>query len=370
MSDKFGIDGHKLVYHPVEVARLLEAENDVLKLIDIYPIYVEVSPVGACNHRCTFCAVDYIGYQATNRIEVDVMMRALEDMGSNGVKSIMYAGEGEPLIHKQINEIVAKTKEVGIDVSFTTNAVAMNDRFIENSLQHTSWVKVSLNGGSAKSYAQVHQTREIDFQRVINNLKKAVEFRNKNKLNCTIGVQSVLLPENADEMVNLGKIIRDEIGADYFVIKPFSQEPSSINKLYEDIDYRSMTLRANEKRLKALETENFKVSYRSETMSNYHEDQENRYTTCYSTPIYMAYLMAEGSVYGCKDHLLDPNFCYGNINKNTFTEIWKGERRRKGIEYVLNELDVSKCRVNCRMDKVNRYLFDLKEGKIDHMNFI
>ena len=370
MSDKFGIDGHKLVYHPVEVARLLEAENDVSKLIDIYPIYVEVSPVGACNHRCTFCAVDYIGYQATNRIEVDVMMRALEDMGSNGVKSIMYAGEGEPLIHKQINEIVAKTKEVGIDVSFTTNAVAMNDRFIENSLQHTSWVKVSLNGGSAKSYAQVHQTREIDFQRVINNLKKAVEFRNKNKLNCTIGVQSVLLPENADEMANLGKIIRDEIGADYFVIKPFSQEPSSINRLYEDIDYRSMTLRANQKRLKALETENFKVSYRSETMSNYHEDQENRYITCYSTPIYMAYLMAEGSVYGCKDHLLDPNFCYGNINKNTFSEIWKGERRRKGIEYVLNKLDVSKCRINCRMDKVNRYLFDLKEGKVDHMNFI
>jgi radical SAM protein with 4Fe4S-binding SPASM domain len=216
----------------------------------------------------------------------------------------------------------------------------------------------------------VHQTREIDFQRVINNLKKAVEFRNKNKLNCTIGVQSVLLPENADEMVNLGKIIRDEIGADYFVIKPFSQEPSSINRLYEDIDYRSMTLRANEKKLKALENENFKVSYRSETMSNYHEDQENRYTTCYSTPIYMAYLMAEGSVYGCKDHLLDTNFCYGNINKNTFTEIWKGERRREGIEYVLNELDVSKCRVNCRMDKVNRYLFDLKEGKVDHMNFI
>jgi radical SAM protein with 4Fe4S-binding SPASM domain len=370
MSDKFGIDGHKLAYHPVEVARLLEAENDTSKLIDIYPIYVEVSPVGACNHRCTFCAVDYIGYEATNRIEVDVMMRVLEDMGSNGVKSIMYAGEGEPLIHKQINEIVAKTKEVGIDVSFTTNAVAMNDRFIESSLQHTSWIKVSLNGGSEKSYAQVHQTREIDFQRVINNLKKAVEFRNKNKLNCTIGVQSVLLPENADEMVDLGKIIRDEIGVDYFVIKPFSQEPSSINRLYEDIDYRSMTLRANEKKLKALESESFKVSYRSETMSNYHEDQSNRYTTCYSTPIYMAYLMAEGSVYGCKDHLLDRNFSYGNINKNTFSEIWKGKNRKKGLEYVLNELDVSKCRVNCRMDKVNRYLFDLKEGRINHVNFI
>ena len=370
MSDKFSIDGHKMAYHPIEVAKFLSAEDDISKLVDIYPIYVEVSPVGACNHRCTFCAVDYIGYDATNRIEADVMMRALEDMGSNGVKSIMYAGEGEPLIHKQINEIVAKTKEVGIDVSFTTNAVAMGDRFIEESLQHTSWLKASVNGGSAKTYAQVHQTREKDFQRVIDNLKKAVEFRNKNKLDCTIGVQSVLLPENANDMVDFAKIVRDEIGADYLVIKPFSQEESSINRLYDNIDYRSMTLRANEKKLKELESDNFKVSYRSETMSNYHEDQSNRYTTCYSTPIYMAYLMAEGSVYGCKDHLLDHNFSYGNINKNTFSEIWKGESRRKGIEYVLNELDVSKCRVNCRMDKVNRYLFDLKEGRINHMNFI
>jgi len=182
MSDKYSIDGHKLAYHPVEVAKLLNAEDDISKLMDIYPIYVEVSPVGACNHRCTFCAVDYIGYEATNRIEEDVMMRALEDMGSNGVKSIMYAGEGEPLIHKKINEIVAKTKEVGIDVSFTTNAVAMGGHFIEESLQHTSWIKVSLNGGSAKTYAQVHQTREKDFQRVIDNLKKAVEFRNKNRV--------------------------------------------------------------------------------------------------------------------------------------------------------------------------------------------
>ena len=370
MSDKYGIDGQKISYHPKEVAKLLEAKNDPNKLVDIYPIYVEISPVGACNHRCTFCAVDYIGYQATNRIEVDAMMRVLEDMGANGVKSIMYAGEGEPLIHKKINEIVAKTKEVGIDVSFTTNAVAMNDRFIEESLQHISWIKVSLNGGSAESYAKIHGTREKDFQAVIKNITKAVKFKKENGLECTIGVQTILLPENSHEMLEFGKIVRDEIGADYFVIKPFSQEEKSINRFYKDIDYHSMALRACEKDLRALEREDFKVSYRSVTMNTYHADQEERYTTCYSTPIYMAYLMADGSLYGCKDHLLNKDFCYGNINENSFSEIWKGKARKRGIEYVLNNLDVSKCRVNCRMDKINRYLFDLKESTIDHINFI
>jgi len=370
MADKYEIDGQKLSYHPQEVAKLLDANDDPSELINIYPIYVEVSPVGACNHRCTFCAVDYIGYPAHNRIDLDVMYAVLDDMENNGVKSIMYAGEGEPLLHKKINEIVAKTKEVGIDVSFTTNAVAMTDRFIEESLQKTSWIKVSLNAGSPKTYSEIHKTKEKEFEKVLSNLKKAVEYKKKNNLDCTIGVQSLLLPENSNEMLELGKIVRDEVGVDYFVVKPFSQDPNSLNNAYKNIDYQSDLLRLDEKLVQELERDDFSVSFRSETMNLYHESEENRYTTCYSIPMFMAYLMADGSVYGCKDHLLNPLFCYGNINDNTFSEIWKGENRRKGIEYVLNDLDVSKCRVNCRMDKINRYLFDMKNNRIKHVNFI
>lgn len=370
MSDQYDIDSHKLAYHPREVAKLLDAENDVSKLLDIYPIYVEVSPVGACNHRCSFCAVDYIGYVTANKLDVDTMFSVLDEMGDNGVKSIMFAGEGEPLVHNKINEIVEKTKSVGIDISFTTNAVAMTDKFIEKSLKYISWVKVSFNAGTAENYAKVHGTKEKDFNTVIQNMKKAVAYRNKYNLDCVIGAQSVLLPENADDMYNLALILRDEIGADYFVVKPFSQEPNSINRQYEDINYQSKSLRELESKINDLEREGFKVNFRSKTMDLYHEDQSDRYTTCYSTPVYMGYLMADGSVYGCKDHLLEPEFCYGNINKNTFNEIWKGNVRRKGLDYVLNSLDVSKCRVNCRMDKVNRYLFDLKENKKKHVNFI
>ncbi len=62
-------------------------------------------------------------------------------------------------------------------------------------------------------------------------------------------------------------------------------------------------------------------------------------------------------------------FYYGNINDESFETIWNGEKRKKSLEYVNKELDTSRCRVNCRMDKINKYLWNLKHP-VDHVNFI
>lgn len=365
--DLYQIDSHKLMYHPDRIAQWQAAGDDWEKAKSVYPLYVEIAPAGACNHRCTFCAVDYIGYKVRS-LDKDLLIRRVTEMAERGVKSIMYAGEGEPLLHRHIGEIIVQTQKAGIDVALTTNAVALNEHLIHEALGSLTWIKASVNAGTRETYSKVHQTKADDFDRVFRNLAKAVEVKHANRYTCTIGIQMVLLPENQHEAVALATKAKD-IGVDYVVIKPYSQHlmsQATMEKGYKDFDYSGIF--PMEQELLALEESRFKVIFRRRAMEKL-LDGDRHYTVCQATPFFWAYVMATGEVYGCSAYLEDPRFCYGNLNEQSFAEIWEGEARRRSFHHVRDELNISECRKNCRMDEVNRYLWDLQHPPA-HVNFI
>jgi len=274
-----------------------------------------------------------------------------------GVKSVMFGGTGEPLVHKRISEITVSAVHAGLDVAFTTNGVLLNRL---GPIDKCAWIKVSLNAGTKETYAKVHQTEEKDWDRVWSGIRGAAA----RKGSCTLGVQCVVLPENVYEMQELAGLAQSA-GADYLVLKPYSQGTFSLTRQYENVDYAAMRAYLEETARKCT-IKGFQVIYRGNAISE-EIDKKHRYPKCLATPNAWVYAMGNGDIFSCSAHLLDQRFKVGNIYEQTFQEIWEGEGRRKNWE-MMREFDIKQCRLNCRMNQQNKYLHSLTHTP--HVNFI
>ena len=346
------VDGHKLMYHPERVSEWLEKG-------DCFPIYVEIGPTGKCNHRCVFCAVDWLKYGGAS-IGKEIMFRTLEDLAQSGVKSVMFAGEGEPLLHRDISEFVNRASNNNLSVAITTNGVLFDKEMAESCLPKLSWIRFSVDAGTPEIYALVHGTKTKDFDRVIQNIIDAVDVKKRFGLSVDIDVQALLIPESANGIEKLASLIKN-VGADSFQIKPYSQHPLSINRFV--VDYRQYS--ALEPILKQFESEKFKVWFRRATMERLQEGAD--YNCCHGLPFF-SLIDSKGNVIPCNLFYNNPDFTYGNLYEKKFSEIWKGEKRQEVIK-KLNKKGIKECRESCRLDVINRYLHKL-ENLTSNDNFI
>lgn len=353
MAENIRMDFHKLIYHPDVVARWLRGEN-------IYPIEIEISPSGSCNHRCVFCAVDYIGYQPSF-LDKDIILRDIRQMSRKGLKSVICSGEGEPLLNKDMPHIANEIKACGVDVAMSTNGVLFTKDKIDECIQAFTWIRFSVASMEQSSYNQIQRGKPDDLERVKANLSDAVQVKKDKKLKTTLGVQCLLLPENMAQLPDMAKQLR-EIGVDYLTVKPYSQHLHSENTF--QIDYNDML--ELEQDIRRYETDDFSVYFRANAMKKMHH--KKCYNECYGLP-FMTHIDAKGNVWPCVAHIGAEEFCYGNIYEQTFKEIWEGAKRQSVIRR-LSQLDINKiCRDSCRLDEINKYLEELKFPGA-HVNFI
>lgn len=353
MSDKIRMDSHKLIFHPERICAWLNGEK-------IYPIEVEIAPSGACNHRCVFCALDYIGYKP-NYLDKQILLKNMKSMYEHGLKSVICAGEGEPLLNPNMPDIANGMKSYGLDVALSSNGVLLTEEVSKECLKAFTWIRFSIASMEESSYNFIQRGNAGDLEKVCNNLEAAVKVRFDQKLKTTLGAQCLLMKENIEQLPLMAKELRD-IGIDYLTVKPYSHHLHSENNIL--FDYEEVL--NYEEILKEYETSNFKVYFRANAMKKM--QQNKSYEQCYGLP-FMTYIDAKGNVWPCIAHIGQYELCYGNIYENTIEEIWASEKREqikkeieeKGIDHI--------CRQACRLDEINKYLWELKHPGM-HINFI
>ena len=87
------------------------------------PSWIELSLIDVCNRKCSFCpksdpTVAPDTYQKMTMLLIDKLVKELKEINYQG--SVVLCGYGEPMLHKDIYEIVRKLAEVSF-VEIVTN---------------------------------------------------------------------------------------------------------------------------------------------------------------------------------------------------------------------------------------------------------
>ncbi len=190
-----------------------------IKLAEVLPLdtpfLVQIFPVYACNFKCSYCIFSvnmkqrgFISEKIS--MSLDLYKKCVDDMTffPNKIKVLRFVGIGEPLLHKNIAEMVqyAVSKNVAQTVEILTNASLLTSQ-LSDSLISAGLLRlvVSLQGITKEKYKKVCGA-DIDFEKFIKNLKYF--FKNKGSAQVYIKIIDCAL-DNKDEERKFYEIFGD-----------------------------------------------------------------------------------------------------------------------------------------------------------------
>ena len=182
----------------------------------IAPITIDMALTRACNYGCHFC---YAMLQENDRsvINKEVITNFLKDSAEIGVKAVSFVSDGESTISPAFVEGVQVGNKLGISMAVGTNGFVLTKSKLKEILPHLTYIRINISAGE-KRYAEIMGVKESYFDRVVQNIKDMVEIKKQNKLSVTIGLQMVLMPEYADQVIPLAKLGK-KLQPDYLIIK-------------------------------------------------------------------------------------------------------------------------------------------------------
>lgn len=324
------------------------------------PLFIEFGPVSGCNHHCIHCYVKAYT-QRVECIKEDLYLRFMKEIGEYGVKAIVLAGCGEPLLHKATPRAIQVAKTHGVDVGMFSNGILINDGNIPQLMSNLTYIRLTINGCSARSYSKVHQGPPGDWQKINANLKKLVAYKKRFHSRCTIGVYTILLNENIGELEGWVRKLK-RMGVDYIIIKPPEKGLDKVS--FVDL-VKVKKFEPVLKRIARMGTPHFLVQVRWDL---FRHGCQKEYARCLGLP-FMCAVDADGSVYACNWFWKKNAFSYGNLTTHSFKEIWEGRRKAAIVRRVSSaKFDLRACGL-CRQNSINTYLWELANPP-EHVNFI
>jgi len=350
--EKLILDGTKIAWHDERVRAWERGER-------IAPITIDMALTRACNYGCHYC---YAMLQENDRSIIDKPMitRFLDDCAEIGVKGVSFVSDGESTISPAFVHACQHGAKLGLAMACGTNAYVLTRSKSEEVLPHLTYLRVNISAGEPARYAEIMGVKEEYFHRVVENIRHMVEIKKRDNLTCTIGLQMVLMPQYADQIIPLAKLGK-ELRVDYLVIKHCSDNENGDL----GVDYRGYSSLGD----LLHEAESYSDSEYQCTVkwSKIQAQGTRSYQRCYGAP-FLLQISGSGLVAPCGMLFNEKykKFHIGNICEQSFKEIWSSDRYWEVMNYLASpEFNAQKmCGSLCLQHKVNEALDGYVKGKL------
>lgn len=181
----------------------------------------------ACNFACDHC-VDKKILNNGNKFTLDEIRSTIKTLSSNGLKSIILIGGGEPLLHPQFEEVVRYIKSLKLQLGIVTNGSNISKLIkIAHCLGEKDWIRFSLDAGTDATFQAIHKPKNtLNLTEICSDVKRIKEINGKVSVGFSYiifwedcKVNGATLTENVDE-IHEAVELASRNGFDYITLKP------------------------------------------------------------------------------------------------------------------------------------------------------
>jgi MoaA/NifB/PqqE/SkfB family radical SAM enzyme len=141
------------------------------------PAHAEIDITDRCNVACYFCNQQDV--RTKQQISYEHLVRLIDELVGNGLKSVRMSGGGDPLAHRDFGRVLDHLQARGVVVdNLTTNAALLTPEIARRLTEYRAReVVVSLNAADAADYARMMQVKPAVFDQVLKNVRGLLEVR-------------------------------------------------------------------------------------------------------------------------------------------------------------------------------------------------
>jgi MoaA/NifB/PqqE/SkfB family radical SAM enzyme len=340
------------------------------------PVTVELDLTNACNHACPGCTFSYLVNIDKSSLPFDLARRVIGELGAMGVRAITFSGGGEPLVYgvERFLELAGEVRAAGMDAALITNGSLLTP---DPRYAMFEWVRVSLDAYDDDTFLRFHGRGPKEFAKVVERLRafcaEGKRRRAARERWPTVGVGFLTDRDSLDrgDFFRMAEFCSRIPGLDYVQFRPL------VVNMVDDPTLQGGGAAISRDVLQCLAIQaamadglyarpDFKVLWSEGTYRALGQASFGRtYDRCLGHFL-EATISADAKVYLCCHTQGQERFALGDLNEETFGDIWHGERARR----VYESFDPrATCPPACRLHLQNQMLHEISLGAT-HTNFI